>query len=153
MKAKWPLTIGGLLVVLIALVWLRFSRPARTGSAIPVSIRFFGYTNQSGASMAVFQVTNHTATVFSCFVGPRVSEANPLVHDLTAAASPGLMPSHGSFTFAVAASPDSNQWRVSVDVRPFREGLPPKLASLLRRFHDKEYRLTSPAFSGPVPRS
>lgn len=150
MKAKWLLIIFGVLVILVALLAVLF-RSARLGQAVPVSIFFAGYTNQSGSCMAVLEVSNRSSAVFNCFVGPRVSEADPRVHDLKEAASPGFLPAHGCFRFVVAAAADDNQWHVSVEVRELLEGLPPGLVSLLRRLHNTQYLLTSPAFSRPSP--
>jgi hypothetical protein len=162
MKARWPFIIFGSLAVLATLVSVQLLRPAGFRPDEEVAISLLGYTNQSNTFMAVFQVTNRAATTFMCLVGPRASEAGrggrPTYHDLYPAASPGILKPAATFTFFVPAAPDTNRWRVSVEL----QGLPvprrawvAKVAPVLRLFgirmlDAKEHHLTSPAFSRPT---
>lgn len=147
--------------VLLTVTVVGLFRPAHLRPAnVPTnwfSIAFLGYTNQANGCQAVFQITNHTPGTFQCLVGPRVSEASragrPVFCDPREAAPPGLLLGRGTFTFAVAAAPDTNRLHVSVEVRDARSpdgGLRP----LLRRFGVHTFKrysqtLTSPAFSRP----
>jgi hypothetical protein len=109
--------------------------------------------------MAVFDGTNHTKSDFLCFVGVRASEASkggrPLFHDTTVAAAPGTLPALGVFSFSVPASPDTNWWRVSVELQEIDAGRPRSqraLAEIARFvgvhwFDARTADLTSPAFS------
>jgi hypothetical protein len=160
-KARWAFIICGSLAALVASVSVQLLRPARSHQSNYVAISSLGYTIQSNACMALFQVTNRTAAALWCFVGPRCSEAGRggrlLVHDLYAAAPPGTLPPRGTFTFAVAAAPDANNWRVSVEVQELRAARSvwqTKLTPVLRHLgicllEDKQYYFTSSAFSRP----
>jgi hypothetical protein len=142
--------------VLLTVTVVGLLRPANVPTTW-FSIAFLGYTNQANGCQAVFQITNHTPGTFQCLVGPRVSEASragrPVFCDPGEAAPPGLLLGRDTFTFAVAAAPDTNRLRVSVEVRDARSpdgGLRP----LLRRFGIHTFKrhsqtLTSPAFSRP----
>jgi hypothetical protein len=134
-------------------------QPPSLSTTNSASISLLGYTNTAGADMAVFEVTNHTKTQFFCFVGARASEASkggrPLFHDTSAAAAPGALPPLGTFSFSVPSSPDTNLWRVPVELQEIDAGRPKlqrAFAGVARlvgvhSLDAKTYHLTSPAFS------
>jgi len=159
MKVQRTLTVCAVSAVVVTLLSIVLLRSPSLSTANSVSFYLRGYTNAAGADMAVLEVTNHTKTRFLCFVGPRSSKASkngrPLFYDTGAAASPGTLPPLGVFAFAVPASPDTNFWRVSVQLRELdvaRPGWQRAIARILRlvgvhSFDAKTYSVTSPAFS------
>jgi hypothetical protein len=158
MKARWPFIVCGFLAAFVAFVSVQSLRPAQSGPGNAVTISLLGYTNRPGSSMAIIQVTNHIATTFTCFVGPRMNEAGRggrrLAGDFEAYPGMGVLRPRGAFTFAVPIVHDTNRWHVSVELQPLRAAQPAwqmQIAAALRRlgfhgFGHENYQLTSPAF-------
>ncbi len=146
--ARWPFILCGLLTALVTLASFQWLSPPSPQTAIFL----LGYTNQADASFAVLQVTNSTASTFTCLISPR---------DVTFrgrreiwCASTYVLPSRGAFTFAVQTAPDDKARRVSVRLVETK-GWRVTLASALRRFgihalKGDDYQLTSSAFCGPA---
>jgi hypothetical protein len=159
MKVQRTLTVCAVSAAVVTLLSVVLLRPPSLSTANSVSFYLRGYAKTAGADMAVLEVTNHTKTRFLCFVGPRSSEASkngrPLFYETSAAASPGTLPPLGVFAFSVPASPDTNFWRVSVQLQELDVARPAwqrGTARILRlvgvhSFDAKTYSVTSPAFS------
>ena len=150
MKARWPFILCGFLSVLVTLISFQSPCPPSAQTAIVL----LGYTNQAGASKAVLQVTNRTASTFLGLVSPRAVTFRGR-REIWCASTYVLSP-RGAFTFTVQTAPDDKARRVSVQLVETR-GWQVTLASVLRRFGihaliGKDYRLTSSAFSRPATR-
>ena len=159
MKVRHPFIVGLVLAGVVLLVSIMLVHQLALSTTKSASIYLRGYTNTvGGADMTVFEVINHTRTPFVCFVMPRSSEASKggrsLSHDTTFAATPGALPPRGVFVFSVPSPPDTNLWRVSVQLQEIDAGrskMQRALAGVLRlvgvHFLDVQtYNLTSPAF-------
>lgn len=147
MKARWPFVLCGFLTVLVTLVSFQSLSPPFEQTAIVL----LGYTNRAGASLAVLQVTNRTASTFTCLVSPRNVTFRGR-SEIWCASTYVLSP-RGAFTFTAQTTPDRAR-RVSVRLVETR-GLQVTLASALRRFgihalKGQDYRLTSSAFFSPA---
>jgi len=159
MKVRRPFIICAVFAVLVVFISVWVLHPSAYRTPNCASFYFRGYTNTAGTNMAVFEITNHTKLKFVCFVGPRASQASrngrPLFYDTSAAAAPGTLSPLGSFAFSVPSSPDTNLWRVSIQLQELDVARPRwqrAFASILRvigvrALDAKTYHMTSPGFS------
>ena len=158
MKVRRLFVVFGVLTVLVAVLSVRVLQPASYQTTKDVSLYLLGYTNTAGTNMVVLQLTNRTAALFMCFVGPRTTVASrngrPLFHELHPAADPGLLQPRGAFTFAVPSSVDTNLWHLSVQLQELNSAVPKwrrVAAGILRSIgvhalDARAYYVTSPEF-------
>lgn len=148
MKVRWPFVLCGFLTTLVTLV--SFHSP--TSPSEQTEIVLLAYTNQSGTSLALLQVTNRTASTFTCLVSPRAVTFRGR-REIWCASTHVLSP-RGAFVFSVQTATNDKARRVSVRLVETR-GWQVALASMLLRFgihafKGKDYQLTSSAFSRPT---